>query len=99
MMMITMMMMKTLKLDQTRETPKGKAPTNDSKTGKSASAKEPVEEPIVEVVIGDVVHDEDQPQDASKPKTTKISNPDWFKQPPRPPTPDPEWNKHQVVLD
>ncbi|GJW40175.1 hypothetical protein Tco_0066020 [Tanacetum coccineum] len=24
---------------------------------------------------------------------------DWFKQPPRPPTPNPEWNKLQVVLD
>ncbi|GKA09375.1 hypothetical protein Tco_0688706, partial [Tanacetum coccineum] len=24
---------------------------------------------------------------------------DWFKQPPRPPTPDQEWNKHQVVDD
>ncbi|GJT45675.1 hypothetical protein Tco_0954390, partial [Tanacetum coccineum] len=47
----------------------------------------------------DVVHDEDQPQDASKPKTTKTPNPDWFTQPLRTPTPDPEWNKHQVVLD
>ncbi|GJT42070.1 hypothetical protein Tco_0941935 [Tanacetum coccineum] len=24
---------------------------------------------------------------------------DWFKQPPTPPTPNPEWNKHQVVID
>ncbi|GJX60423.1 hypothetical protein Tco_0291813 [Tanacetum coccineum] len=24
---------------------------------------------------------------------------DWFKQPPRPPTPDPKWNKRQVVVD
>ncbi|GKD92089.1 hypothetical protein Tco_1371926 [Tanacetum coccineum] len=24
---------------------------------------------------------------------------DWFKQPPRPPTPDLVWNKHQVVHD
>ncbi|GJT42855.1 hypothetical protein Tco_0951570, partial [Tanacetum coccineum] len=58
----------------TKETPKGKAPTKGSKTGKSASAKEPVEESIAEVVMDDagddVVHDEDQPQDASKPKTT-----------------------------
>nr|GEX13929.1 hypothetical protein [Tanacetum cinerariifolium] len=29
----------------------------------------------------------------------KTLNPDWFKQPPMPLTPDPEWNKHQVVLD
>ncbi|GKD29051.1 hypothetical protein Tco_1239829 [Tanacetum coccineum] len=26
-------------------------------------------------------------------------NLEWFKQPPRPPTPDPEWNKRQVVFD
>ncbi|GKF47169.1 hypothetical protein Tco_0136971, partial [Tanacetum coccineum] len=43
----------------------------------SASAKEPVKEPIIEVVKDDAGEDV---------------------QPPRPPTPDPEWNKHQVVL-
>ncbi|GJR97547.1 hypothetical protein Tco_0269721 [Tanacetum coccineum] len=26
-------------------------------------------------------------------------NPEWFKQPLRPPTPDPEWNKRQVVIE
>ncbi|GJX88784.1 hypothetical protein Tco_0340798 [Tanacetum coccineum] len=62
------------KPSSTKETPKGKAPTKGSKTGKSASAKEPVEEPIAEVVM-------------------------MMLQPPRPPTPDPEWNKRQVVLD
>ncbi|GJY48533.1 hypothetical protein Tco_0438489 [Tanacetum coccineum] len=86
----------------TMEIPKGKAPLKGSKTGKSASIKEPIEEPIAEVLIDnageDVVHDDDQPQDTSKPKITKTPNPDWFKQPPRPPTPDPEWNKRQVVL-
>ncbi|GKB74185.1 hypothetical protein Tco_0935597, partial [Tanacetum coccineum] len=65
------------------ETSKGKAPSKGSKTGKSTPAKEPVEEPIAEVVMDDVgdvvVHDEYQPQDASKPKTTKTLNPDWFK--------------------
>ncbi|GJR05798.1 hypothetical protein Tco_0528782 [Tanacetum coccineum] len=78
----------------TKETPKGKAPSKGSKTGKSAPTKEPVEEPIVEVVMDDadddVVHDDEQPQDASEPKTTKTPNLDWFTQPPRPPTPDPE---------
>ncbi|GJU16640.1 hypothetical protein Tco_1144606 [Tanacetum coccineum] len=47
----------------------------------------------------DVVRDDDQPQDASEPKTAKTPNPDWFIQPPRPPTPDPEWNKRQYVLN
>nr|GEU42204.1 retrovirus-related Pol polyprotein from transposon TNT 1-94 [Tanacetum cinerariifolium] len=84
----------------TKDTPKGKALTKGSKTGKSASAKEPVEEPIDEVVIDDtnddVVHDEDQPQDSSRPKTTKTLNLYWFKQPSRPSTPDHEWNKHKL---
>ncbi|GJW88747.1 hypothetical protein Tco_0164087 [Tanacetum coccineum] len=81
----------------------GKAPSKGFKTGKSASTKEPVKEPIAEVVMDDagddVVRDDDQSQDASKPKTAKTPNPDWFKQPPRPPTHDPEWNKRQVILD
>ncbi|GJU19121.1 hypothetical protein Tco_1147087 [Tanacetum coccineum] len=87
----------------TKETPKGKAPSKGSKTSKSASAKELVEEPIVEVVMDDtgddVVHDDDQPQDTFEPKTAKTPNPEWFTQPIRPPTPDLKWNKRQVVLD
>ncbi|GJV15012.1 hypothetical protein Tco_1360335 [Tanacetum coccineum] len=82
----------------TKETPKGKGPSKGSKTGKSTSTKEPVEEPIDEVVTDgafntadeDVVHDDDQPQDTLEPKTNKTLNQDWFKQPPRLPTPDPE---------
>ncbi|GJX33019.1 hypothetical protein Tco_0242874 [Tanacetum coccineum] len=85
----------------TKETPKGKALSKGSKIGKSASTKEPVKEPTAEVVMDDVsedvVRDDDQPQDASGPKTTKSLNPEWFKQPPRPPTPDPEWNKRDFV--
>ncbi|GJY36086.1 hypothetical protein Tco_0421464, partial [Tanacetum coccineum] len=57
----------------TKETPKGKAPSKGSKTGKSVSANELVEEPIAKVVMNDVgedkVHDDDQPQDTSEPKT------------------------------
>ncbi|GJZ73460.1 retrovirus-related pol polyprotein from transposon TNT 1-94 [Tanacetum coccineum] len=91
------------KLSSTKETPKGKAPTKGSKTGKSASAKEPVEEPIVEVVMNDagydVAHDDNQPQDTLEPKTRKSLNSYWFKQPLRPPTPDLEWNKQQVILN
>ncbi|GJV04710.1 hypothetical protein Tco_1338279 [Tanacetum coccineum] len=83
----------------TKETPKCKAPTKGSKTGKPASAKEPVEEPIAEVIMDDagddVARDDNPPQDTSKPKTRKTLNPDWFKQPSRPPTPDTEWNKRQ----
>ncbi|GJR42018.1 hypothetical protein Tco_1310121 [Tanacetum coccineum] len=87
----------------TKETPKGRASSKSSKTGKYASAKEPVKEPIAKVVMDDVgddvVQDEDQPQDASEPKTAKTPNLEWFTQPPRPHTLDPEWNKRQVILD
>nr|GFD46155.1 hypothetical protein [Tanacetum cinerariifolium] len=45
--------------------------------------------PIAKVVMDyageDVVHDDDQPRDTSKPKTDKTL--EWFKQPPRPPNP------------
>nr|GEV37374.1 hypothetical protein [Tanacetum cinerariifolium] len=91
------------KPSSTKETPAGKTLSKGSKTSMSASAKKLVKEPIVEVVMDDacdyVVHNDDQPLDASKPKTIKNLNPNWFKQPSRPPTLDPEWNKCQVVLD
>nr|GEY03783.1 hypothetical protein [Tanacetum cinerariifolium] len=91
------------KPSSTKETPKGKTPSKDSKTGKFAFTKELVEEPIAEVVMddmgNDVVRDDDQPKDASEPKIAKTLNLEWLKKPPRLPTPDPEWNKHQVVLD
>ncbi|GJW23518.1 hypothetical protein Tco_0034140 [Tanacetum coccineum] len=69
--------------------------------------RESVEETITKVVIddavntavADVVHDVDQPQDASKQKTDKTPKYNWFTQPPRPPTFDPEWNTVQVVDD
>nr|GEW66842.1 hypothetical protein [Tanacetum cinerariifolium] len=81
----------------TKETSKGKAPSKGSKPGKSASAKEPVEEPIAEVVIDDAVNTagedvvrDDQPQDTLEPTTNKTPSQDWFKQPPRPSTPNSE---------
>ncbi|GJY88468.1 hypothetical protein Tco_0503096, partial [Tanacetum coccineum] len=87
----------------TKKTPKVKAPTKGSKTGKFAPVKEPVKEPIAEVIMDDagddVDRDDNPPQDTSEPKTRKTLNPDWFKQPLRPPTPNHEWNKRQVVLN
>nr|GEW07323.1 hypothetical protein [Tanacetum cinerariifolium] len=60
------------KQSTTKETPKGKNPTKSSKTRKSASKKEPVEEPIAEVIMDDagddVVRHDDQPQAAFEPK-------------------------------
>ncbi|GKF33364.1 hypothetical protein Tco_0106564 [Tanacetum coccineum] len=97
----------SMKPSTTKETSKGKASSKSSKIGKSATAQEPSKEPIAEVVMDDlettanedVVNDVDFPQDYLAPKTNKPSRDTWFKQPPRPPTPDPEWNKHQVVTD
>nr|GEW95029.1 hypothetical protein [Tanacetum cinerariifolium] len=78
----------------TKETPKGKASYKGFKTSKYASAKELVEEPTAEVVVDnageDVVRNDDLPQDTFKPKAAKTLNPEWFTQPPSPPTPDPK---------
>nr|GEZ97412.1 hypothetical protein [Tanacetum cinerariifolium] len=91
----------------TKENSKGKFQSKGSKTDKSVTTKEPIKEPIADVVMDDavnttgedVVRDDDQQEDTSEPKTHQTSNPDWFKQPPRPPTPNTRWNKHQVVLN
>ncbi|GJT48165.1 hypothetical protein Tco_0974322 [Tanacetum coccineum] len=91
----------------TKETLKGKAPSKSSKTGKSATAKEPVKEPIAEVEMDDVintateyvVHDANQPHDDSTQAKDKVSKKDWFIKPPSPLTPDLEWKKRQVILD
>ncbi|GKD35781.1 hypothetical protein Tco_1251290, partial [Tanacetum coccineum] len=47
----------------------------------------------------DVVNDVDQSPDDSTQTKDKVPKKYWFKQPPRPPTPDPKWNKRQVVDD
>ncbi|GJU18814.1 retrovirus-related pol polyprotein from transposon TNT 1-94 [Tanacetum coccineum] len=61
------------------------------------------EEPVIEVPINmeepnldDVVNDVDQPQNDAN---TMTDNPTWFKQPPRPETPDLKWNKDPNVDD
>nr|GEY34298.1 hypothetical protein [Tanacetum cinerariifolium] len=51
----------------------------------------------IEQTIDDVANDAYQPLDDSTQTKDKDPKKDWFKQPPMPPTPDPEWNKHQVV--
>ncbi|GKA39646.1 hypothetical protein Tco_0732197 [Tanacetum coccineum] len=60
---------------------------------------EVVMDDAVNTTTEDVVHDVDQPQDASKQKKDKTAKYNWFTQPPRPPTLDPEWNTVQVVDD
>nr|GEV26851.1 hypothetical protein [Tanacetum cinerariifolium] len=46
----------------------------------------------------DVINDADQEQDDSVLKTDTATKNNWFKQPPRPPTPDPKWNKILSVV-
>ncbi|GKB83730.1 hypothetical protein Tco_0950625, partial [Tanacetum coccineum] len=94
------------KSSTSKETSKGKSPAKTSKFGKSVTAEEPVEEPVFEIAsdeieqtVDDVANDADQPPDDSTQTKDKAPKQDWFKQPPRPPTPDSEWNKHQVVVD
>nr|GEV84846.1 DNA-directed DNA polymerase [Tanacetum cinerariifolium] len=89
-----------------QESSKGKSPTKTSKSSKSVTEKEPLEELVfkmsfddIEQIVDDVANDSDQPPDDSTQTKDKDPNKDWFKQPPRPPTLDPEWNKRQVVLD
>ncbi|GJT38624.1 hypothetical protein Tco_0938489 [Tanacetum coccineum] len=97
----------SMKPSTTKETSKDKAPTKSSKTGKSVTTQEPIKEPIAEVVMDDletttnedVVNDANQPEDYVAPNTNKPSRYTWFKQPSRPPTPDPEWNKRQVLTN
>ncbi|GJS45624.1 hypothetical protein Tco_0595745 [Tanacetum coccineum] len=72
-----------MKPSTTKETSKDKAISKSFETDKSATTKKPIEEPIAEV------HQ----------RPTNLFRYTWFKQPLRPPTPDPEWNKRQFVTD
>ncbi|GKD96993.1 hypothetical protein Tco_1380890 [Tanacetum coccineum] len=49
---------------------------------------------VEEPTVNDVVNEANQPQDDGAPKQGKT---DWFKQPPRPPTPDPVWNQDKSI--
>ncbi|GKE78662.1 hypothetical protein Tco_1544782, partial [Tanacetum coccineum] len=53
----------------------------------------------IEQIVDDVVNNVGQPPDDSTQTKDKAPKQDWFKQPLRPPTPNPEWNKRQVVID
>ncbi|GKE40700.1 hypothetical protein Tco_1464105, partial [Tanacetum coccineum] len=94
------------KSSTSKESSKGKSPAKTSKSGKSVTAKELVEEPVfemasddIEQTVDDVANDVDQPPNDSTQTKDKDPKKGWFKQPPRPPTPNQEWNKRQVVDD
>ncbi|GKF85157.1 hypothetical protein Tco_0250055, partial [Tanacetum coccineum] len=89
-----------------KDSSKGKSLAKTSKSGKSVTAEKPVKEIVfkkasvdTEQTIDDVVNDANQPPDDSTQTKDKDPRKDFFKQPPRPPTLDLEWNKHQVVDD
>ncbi|GJV15539.1 hypothetical protein Tco_1360862 [Tanacetum coccineum] len=85
------------KSSTSKESSKGKSPAKTSKSGKYVTIEETVFETAsddIEQTINDVANDADQPPDDSTQTKDKDPKKDWFKQPPRPPTPDQEWNKH-----
>ncbi|GJS13252.1 hypothetical protein Tco_0407724 [Tanacetum coccineum] len=95
------------KSSTSKETSKGNTLPKDSCTDKPVNAEETVTKPTEEVTMDaeeniindDVVNDADQPQDDAVPKTDNAPKNNWFKPPPRPPTPDLKWNKCRIVDD
>ncbi|GJZ66927.1 hypothetical protein Tco_0630167 [Tanacetum coccineum] len=84
---------------QTDSSSKVKTQSKPSSTDKPMNAEEPLHESEMDVeepILDDVVNEANQSQDDAAPKQGK---PDWFKQPPRPPTPYPKWNKDKNVND
>ncbi|GJS66283.1 hypothetical protein Tco_0680847 [Tanacetum coccineum] len=84
------------KTSTTKETSKGNAPTKGSEFEKFVDAEESIAKPTKEVIMDasndDVVNDAYQPQNDLAPKHN------WFTQPPRLPTLDPEWNKFDEFM-
>nr|GEW34227.1 hypothetical protein [Tanacetum cinerariifolium] len=81
---------KKIKRSRTKESKSSKKPSTTKETpkdkapskGSKTSKSVSTKEPVEELNF----------------ETAKTSNPEWFTQPPRPPTLDLEWNKRQVVL-
>ncbi|GKB51614.1 hypothetical protein Tco_0902367 [Tanacetum coccineum] len=94
------------KLSASKESSKGNTPLKSSKSSKSVTTKEPNEEYMHDIllnakenIIDEMGNADKQPDGEAEPNTENAPKNDWFKQPTRPPTPDPEWNKCQVVDD
>ncbi|GJZ23516.1 hypothetical protein Tco_0560975 [Tanacetum coccineum] len=101
------------KSSTTKESFKSKSPAKTSKSGKSVTIEEPIEEPVeptfemasddieqtVDDVVDDVVNDAERPLEDATQTKDKAPKKCWFKQPPRSPTLDPEWNKIQKFND
>ncbi|GKB21810.1 hypothetical protein Tco_0855733 [Tanacetum coccineum] len=74
-------------------------PSKKSSTSKETSKVFKMAFDDIEQTVDDMANDADQPPDDSTQTKDKDPKKDWFKQPPRPPNPDPKWNKCQVVDD
>ncbi|GJS60313.1 hypothetical protein Tco_0655097 [Tanacetum coccineum] len=80
-----------------KESSKGNTPPKSSKSGKFVNTEEPDEEHVHDMSQDDEENIADEMGNADEyPDGEAAPKNDWFKQPPRPPTPDPEWNKCQV---
>ncbi|GKC79422.1 hypothetical protein Tco_1130196, partial [Tanacetum coccineum] len=95
-----------MKLSTSKESSKGNTPLKSSKSSMSVTTKEPNEEHVRDIllnakenIIDEMGNADEQPDGEAEPNTKNALKNDWFKQPPRPPTPDPEWNKCQVIDD
>ncbi|GKA71984.1 hypothetical protein Tco_0778200 [Tanacetum coccineum] len=93
---VAMMKTKTLLLDQT----KGRRPKRGEPKKRFVEHTEEVTMDAKENRMNDdVVNYAYQPQDDAVLKANNTPNNNWFTQPPRPPTPDPEWNKGKSIED
>nr|GEY34268.1 hypothetical protein [Tanacetum cinerariifolium] len=82
----------------------GNTPPKTFKSGKSLTAKEPDKEHMHDMtldaeenIVDEMGNADEQPDGEAVPNTDNTPKNDWFKQPPRPPTLDLEWNKCQIL--
>ncbi|GJU14815.1 hypothetical protein Tco_1142781 [Tanacetum coccineum] len=94
------------KSSTSKESYKGKTSSKTSKPGKYVTEEEPDEEHVHDVsmdaeenIVDEIGNADEQPDGEASLKTDNARRNNWFKQPPRPLTPDPEWNTCQVVDD
>ncbi|GJV70700.1 hypothetical protein Tco_1490695 [Tanacetum coccineum] len=88
------------KSSESKESSNGNTPPKSSKSGKCVTIEELNEEHVHDMsmnaeenIVDEMGNVDEHPDGEGAPKN------DWFKQPPRHPTPNPEWNKYQVVDD
>ncbi|GJX29909.1 hypothetical protein Tco_0237988 [Tanacetum coccineum] len=92
------------KSSASKESSKGKTPPKTSKFGKSLIAEELDVEHVHDMSmnveennVDEMCNANEQPDGEVAPNTDDALKTNWFKQPPRPPTLDPKWNKCQVT--